>query len=145
MGEQSPFAAAHSLGGVGFAVTEGPALPGPFRAWGGASCGLEGAGPPGAAPEGAGRALVGGASLRCDRIAWAGFSPGHPLPSPPPPPAHRFGGGWRWGSASSALVFTCPPEGRDGGGQAEGLEWGGANLPFILFCASPFPHLDSPT
>lgn len=111
-------------------MTEVPALPrvpsdlGRGELWAGL------AGPREVTTEGAGRALVGGASLRCDRVASAGFSLAT-LYLPHLPPTALLVGRSLF---SSRLRLSCLPEGREGGGQAEGLrrEEGGANLPFIL-------------
>ena len=115
--------------------------PGSSLTWGGASCGL--ARPREATEEGAGRALVGGASLRCGRIASAGFSlvTFHLLHFPPTALLEGRS------LLSSRLHLSCLPEGREGGRQAEGLrreERGRGVRPLVLFCSEPFPSpLDS--
>ena len=86
--------------------------------------------------RGAGRAFVGGASLRCDRIASAGFSL-VPLYLPHFPPTVSLVGRSIF---SSHLHLSCLPEGREGGGQGGGL--GVRTL--VLFGSEPFPSpLDS--
>lgn len=108
--------------------------PGSFQTWGGASCGL--ARLREAAEEGAGRALVGGASLRCDRIASAGFSLVTLYLPHFPPTASLVGRSL----LSSHLHLSCLPEGREGGGQGGGL----GMRTLVLFGSEPFPSpLDS--